>query len=71
MGDLANELVHLGKSIEKDNDLPPLPVPPAWTDSKQRRREAIKKLAMGQKLRCDQEGSKRCSGSKSAPQIKE
>ena len=27
-----------------------LPAPPVWTDSKQRRREALKKLAMGQKF---------------------
>lgn len=31
-----------------------LPTPPAWTDSKQRRREAIKKMAMGQKFSCGQ-----------------
>lgn len=35
------------------DDLPPLPSPPTWTDSKQRRREALKKLAMGQKLTAD------------------
>lgn len=55
MGELANELIHLGKSLENDADFPPLPAPPAWTDSKQRRREAIKKLALGQKLSSDQE----------------
>ena len=27
-----------------------LPAPPVWTDSKQRRREALKKLATGQKF---------------------
>lgn len=31
-----------------------LPAPPTWTDSKQRRREAIKKMAMGQKFSGDQ-----------------
>lgn len=55
VGELANELIHLGKSLENSADLPPLPAPPAWTDSKQRRREAIKKLALGQKLSRDQE----------------
>ena len=32
----------------------PIPTPPTWTDSKQRRREALKKLAMGQKFGGDQ-----------------
>ena len=35
------------------NLLPALPAVPVWTDSKQRRREALKKLAMGQKLSHD------------------
>ena len=55
MGELTNELIHLGKSLENGTDLLPLPALPDWTDSKQRRREAIKKLAMGQKLSRDQE----------------
>lgn len=42
MGELASELVRLGRSIEKADDLPPLPAPPAWTESKQRHREALK-----------------------------
>lgn len=50
MGELASELVRLGRSIEEADDLPPLPAPPAWTESKQRHREALKKLALGQKL---------------------
>lgn len=50
MGELASELVRLGRSIEEADDLPPLPAPPAWTESKQRQREALKKLALGQKL---------------------
>ena len=50
IGELANGLIRLGRSIERINNLPPLPMPPTWTDSKQRRREALKKLAMGQKL---------------------
>ena len=55
MGELANGLIQLGRSMERMDDLPPLPVPPTWTDSKQRRREALKKLAMGQKLSGDQQ----------------
>lgn len=54
MGDLADSLIQLGKSVERFEDMSPLPTPPTWTDSKQRRREAIKKLAMGQKLSGDQ-----------------
>ena len=54
MGDLADSLIQLGKSVERLEDMSPLPTPPTWTDSKQRRREAIKKLAMGQKLSGDQ-----------------
>ena len=50
MGELASELVRLGRSIEEADDLPPLPAPPAWTERKQRHREALKKLALGQKL---------------------
>ena len=50
MGELADGLIRLGRSMERLDDLPPLPMPPTWTDSKQRRREAMKKLAMGQKL---------------------
>ena len=50
MGELANAMIHLGKSLEQSADLPQLPAPPVWTDSKQRRREALKKLAMGHRL---------------------
>ena len=50
MGELASELVRLGRSIEEADDLPPLPAPTALTESKQRHREALKKLALGQKL---------------------
>ena len=53
MGELANGFIQLGRSMERLDDLPPLPAPPTWTDSKQRRREALKKLAMGQKLSGD------------------
>lgn len=47
MGELANELIHLGKSLENSTDLPPLPELPVWTDSKQRRREASKSWHWG------------------------
>ena len=38
--------------LERDVDWQ-LPAPSVWTDSKQRRREALKKLAMGQKFGSD------------------
>lgn len=50
MGELANGLLRLGKSMEQGAELPPLPAPPVWTDSKQCRRETLKKLAMGHRL---------------------
>ena len=50
IGEAANGLIQLGRSMERMDDMPPLPAPPTWTDSKLRRREALKKLAMGQKL---------------------
>lgn len=50
MVELADGLIQLGREMERGGDVPMLPAPPTWTDSKQRRREAIKKLAMGQKL---------------------
>lgn len=53
MGELVAGLVQLGRALERDADLPQLPAPPVWTDSKLRRREALKKLAMGQKLSHD------------------
>ena len=53
LGEMANGIIQLGRSMERLDDIPPLPAPPTWTDSKQRRREALKKLAMGQKLTCD------------------
>ena len=54
MGEVASGIIQLGRSLENSADFPALPSPPTWTDSKQRRREAIKKLAMGQKLSSDQ-----------------
>lgn len=54
LGEVASGLLRLGKEVERQADLPPLPAPPVWTDSKQRRREALKKMAMGQKFSNDQ-----------------
>ena len=53
MGDLTGGLLRLCRELEHSEDLPPLSAPLIWTDSKQRRREALKKLAMGQKLSSD------------------
>lgn len=53
MGELAADWLRVGKYLEQSFNLPELPAPPTWTDSKQRRREALKKLTMGQKLTCD------------------
>ena len=53
IGEVSQELLRLGRQLEQDTDLPPLPAPPVWTDSKLRRREAMKKLALGQKLSHD------------------
>ena len=50
IGELTSGLIQLGRALECIDDLPPIPTPPTWTDSKQRRREAIKKMAMGQKF---------------------
>ena len=50
IGELTSGLIQLGRAVERSDDLPPIPTPPTWTDSKQRRREAIKKMAMGQKF---------------------
>lgn len=54
MGELSTDWLRVGKYLEQNFDVPELSTPPTWTDSKQRRREAIKKLAMGQKLSNDQ-----------------
>ena len=53
IGEASQGLLRLGKQLEQDADLPPLPMPSVWTDSKLRRREAMKKLAQGQKLSHD------------------
>ena len=53
IGEASQGLLRLGKQLKQDADLPQLPEPPVWTDSKLRRREAMKKLAQGQKLSHD------------------
>ena len=53
MGELAAGWFRVAADLERDDDWQ-LPVPLVWTDSKQRRREAIKKMAMGQKFSGDQ-----------------
>ena len=53
LGELATGWFQVLADLERDDEWQ-LPVPPVWTDSNQRRREAIKKLAMGQKFSGDQ-----------------
>lgn len=53
VGEVSYGLLRLGRELEQSADLPPLPTPPIWTDSKQRQREALIKLARGQKLSYD------------------
>lgn len=53
LGELAADWLRVGKYLEQSFDLPEPPDPPVWIDSKQRRREALKKLAMGQRLTAD------------------
>jgi len=53
LGELAAGWFRVVADLERDADQQ-LPMPPTWTDSKQRRREALKKLAMGQKFSDDQ-----------------
>ena len=53
--ELAGDVVSLGRNRERIGEVQPLPAPRTWTDSKQRRREALKKLAQGHKLQSEQE----------------
>ena len=55
MNKLASDAVRLGKSIEKMADVPPALQPFSPTDNKQKKREALKKLAQGHKLQSEQE----------------
>lgn len=47
---LPGDLISLGKNLESVGDAPPPLTPHSWTDSKQKQREARKKLAQGHKL---------------------
>ena len=53
LGELAAGWFRVAADLERDDEWQ-LPAPPTWTDSKQRRREAIKKMAIGQKFSGDQ-----------------
>ena len=53
ISEASRGLLRLGKQLEHNADQPSLPAPPVWTDSKLRRREALIKLAHGQKLSND------------------
>ena len=52
LGELAAGWFQVAADLERDANQQP-PAPPTWTDSKQRRREALKKLSMGQKFSGD------------------
>ena len=52
LGELAAGWFRVMADLERDANQQ-LPTPPVWTDSKQRRREALKKLAMGQTFGSD------------------
>ena len=52
---LVEHLISLGKNVEKMGDVPSPLTPHSWTDSKQKQREARKKLAQGHKLQSEQE----------------
>ncbi len=52
---LAEHLISLGKNVEKMGDVPSPLTLRSWTDSKQKQREARKKLAQGHKLQSEQE----------------
>lgn len=56
-GQLAKNLISLGKNAESMGDVPPSPLPRTWSDSKQKQREARKKLVQGHKLQSEQEYS--------------
>lgn len=55
MGKLASDAVRLGKSVEKMVNVPSAFTPFTPTDSKQKRREALKKMAQGHKLQSEHE----------------
>jgi len=53
LGELVFGWLRVAAELQRDEERQ-LPAPPTWTDSKQRRREALKKMAMGQKFGSDQ-----------------
>ena len=55
MGSVVSDAVRLGKNLEGLGDMPPAYAPYAQTDSKQKKREALKKLSQGHKLQSEQE----------------
>lgn len=50
LGELASNAVRLGEYLEQTFDTTKLPLIPVWSESKQRQREALKKLAHGQRF---------------------
>ena len=50
LGELAQDAARFGRYLGQAFDTPDLPPIPTWSESKQRSREALKKLAHGQKL---------------------
>ena len=54
LGELAQDAVRLASYLEQATDVTDLPPIPTWSESKQRSREALKKLAHGQKLSNEQ-----------------
>jgi len=56
LGELVMDWVRVGKYLEKSSNEGQLPAPPTWTESKLWRREALKKLASGQKLTTNSRG---------------
>lgn len=56
LGELVMDWVRVGKYLEQSSNEGQLPAPPTWTESKLWRREALKKLASGQKLTTNSRG---------------
>lgn len=55
LGEAASDAVRLGRSLEQLGAPPPSVTAQAMTDSRQRQREMLKKLAQGHKLQSEQE----------------
>ena len=55
VGGLASDIISLSKNLESTINVSPPITPQTWTESKQRQREALKKLAQGHKLSGEQE----------------